>query len=140
MGKVIVKVKLTNFIDIENAENGIIEKDKVRCTEDEAIIDTGATMLTIPKRHFEALGLRYSGSEVTATYANSQKARRKIARGVLIEIMGREAEVECIVEEKYDKILVGQISLEYMDLHVDCKAGKLMPNPLSPDMPLIEIL
>ncbi|NQE53630.1 hypothetical protein C5S29_08550 [ANME-1 cluster archaeon GoMg3.2] len=54
--------------------------------------------------------------------------------------MGREAEVECVVEARGTQILLGQIPLEAMDLIVDPKTGKLMPHPESPDMPLIDIL
>ena len=97
-------------------------------------------MLSIPKIVFEKLGLSYTNREVEATYADGTKKKRKIARVVVIELCGREAEVDCVVEENYDKILIGQIPLEYMDLHVDCKNGELKPNPLSPDMPMIDVL
>ncbi|MBA7651305.1 hypothetical protein ES703_59122 [subsurface metagenome] len=140
MGKVNVRVKLINFYDIANFESGFITSDKIREYEGEGLVDTGATMLAIPKEVFDKLGIKYSNREVTTTYANGKREKRKVARGVIIEINGREAEVECVVEENYNKILIGQIPLEYMDIHVDCKSGKLVPNPLSPDMPLIDIL
>ncbi len=68
------------------------------------------------------------------------KAKIKIARGINIEVMGREAEVECVVEAPGTQILLGQMPLEAMDLIVDPKTGKLMPRLESPDMPLIDIL
>ena len=73
-------------------------------------------------------------------YADGSKRSRQIARGINIEVMGREAEVECVVEAKGARILLGQIPLEVRDLIVDPKTGKLMPHPESPDTPLIDIL
>ena len=57
-----------------------------------------------------------------------------------IEVIGREALVECVVEVPGTQILLGQIHLEAMDLIVDPKTGKLMPRLESPDTPLIDIL
>ena len=54
--------------------------------------------------------------------------------------MGREAEVECVVEARGTRILLGQIPLEAMDFIVDPKSGELMPRLESPDMPLIDVL
>jgi hypothetical protein len=54
--------------------------------------------------------------------------------------MGREAEAECVVEARGNRILLGQISLEAMDFIVDPKRGKLVPRPESPDIPLIDVL
>ena len=140
MGSVYVKLKLTNYDDIANAKSGYIGKDKIRTYEGEGLIDSGARMLSIPKSVFEKLGLDYTEKEVTTNYANGIREKRKIVRGILIEINGREAVVECLVEEKYDKILVGQIPLEYMDWYIDLGKGELVPRPESPDMPMIDML
>ena len=139
MGKVMVEAKMKNFIDEELARRGLLKPEEVREVEKEVLVDTGATMLTLPEEVVEELGLS-RGRFVTAGYADGTKKRRQIARGINIEIMGREAEVECVVEARGTQILLGQIPLEAMDLIVDTKTGKLMPRPESPDMPLIDIL
>ncbi|MDI6641450.1 MAG: hypothetical protein QME68_03955 [Elusimicrobiota bacterium] len=36
--------------------------------------------------------------------------------------------------------LLGQIVLEDLDIWIDSKNGKLMPNPESPDMPMLDEL
>jgi len=38
-----------------------------------------------------------------------------------------------------DEVIVGQTSLENMDLHVDCRERHLLPNPAHPDQPVIKI-
>lgn len=139
MGKVVVKAKMKNFVDDELAIRGLLKPEEVRVVEKEVLVDTGATMLTLPEEVVEELGLT-RGRFITASYADGSKKRRQIARGINIEVMGREAEVECVVEAQGTKILLGQIPLEAMDLIVDSKTGKLMPRPESPDTPLIDIL
>ncbi len=116
-----------------------MKPEEVREVEKEVLVDTGATMLTVPGEVVDELGLT-RGRFITASYADGSKKMRQIARGINIEIMGREAEVECVVEVRGTQILLGQIPLEAMDLIVDPKTGKLMPRLESLDMPLIDIL
>jgi clan AA aspartic protease len=139
MGKVMVEAKMKNFVDEELARRGLLKQEEVREVKKEVLVDTGATMLTLPEEVVEELGLT-RGRFITACYADGTKKRRQIARGINIEVVGREAEVECVVEARGTRILLGQIPLEAMDLIVDPKTGKLMPRPESPDMPLIDIL
>ena len=134
-----VKAKMKNFIDEELAIRGLLEPEEVREMEKDVLVDTGATMLTVPEEVVEELGLT-RGRFITASYADGAKKRRQIARGINIGVMGREAEVECVVEARGTKIPLGLIPLKAMDLIVDPKTGKLMPRPESPDMPLIDIL
>jgi predicted aspartyl protease len=98
MGKVVSKVKLTNYDDLVLLRRGIKSQEEVRQIEIDALIDTGATMLSLPQDLVEKLGLFVP-----------------------------------------DKVLVGQIPLEEMDLVVDPKNGKVSPRPESPDIPLIEM-
>ncbi len=130
---------MKNFIDAELASRRLLKPEEVRVVKKEVWVDTGATMLTLPEEVVEELGLT-KGRFITASYADGTKKRRQIARGINIEVMGREALVECVVEAPGTRILLGQIPLEAMDLIVDPKAGKLMPRPESPDMPLIDVL
>ena len=100
MGKVSVKVTLINYEDVIAVKLGVMKKEDIRSLKIEGLVDTGATMLSIPKNVFEKLGLSFSGREVTATYANGKKEKRIIARGVLIQINGREAEKPCLFDGK----------------------------------------
>ena len=136
---VMAKAKIKNYDDDILARRGLLKPEEVREIEGEALVDTSATMLTLPEEVVEELGLT-KGRFITASYADGSKKRRQIARGINIEVMDREAEVECVVEAPGTRILLGQIPLEAMDLIVDPKTGKLMPRPESPDTPLIDIL
>lgn len=41
---------------------------------------------------------------------------------------------------KEKQVLVGQFVLEMLDLWMDSKNGRVIPNPESPDMPILEAI
>ncbi len=45
-----------------------------------------------------------------------------------------------MAEAEESQSLVGQVVLEVLDLVVDPRTRTLMPNPRSPEMPMVEIL
>ena len=126
MGKVVEKVKLTSLFEPEKS------------LEVEAVIDTGATMVVLPRDIVEELGLRKM-REVKVRYANN-KETKPIYGVVNIELKGRSANIDVLVEEKGSQPLIGQVLLELLDLIVEPKTRKLIPNPASPEMPMMEIL
>ncbi len=130
MGKVRAKIKLTNFVDVRNYENGLISKEKLRSTEVEMLVDTGATMLSIGEDIAEQLGVKKE-KEVYVSLADGSIQRRFKGLGVLVEIGDRDCVTDCIILERGVEPLLGQIPLEEMDLVVDCKNKELTPNPKS---------
>ena len=140
MGKVRVKIRVTNFTDTEQARLGHIPAEAVRSLNAEALVDTGASIMALPENLVEALGLN-TIRETPVNYANGTQQRKRI---VMVQLeftdFNRGAVVECVVEARGTTPLVGQIPLEYMDLHVDCKNGTLHPRPGFPDMPAVDLL
>jgi len=106
--------------------------------EVEAVIDTGATMVVLPKDIVEELGLRKM-REVKVRYANNKVKTKPIYGVVNIELKGRSANLDVLVEEKGSQPRIGQVLLELLDLIVEPKTRKLIPNPASPEMPMMEI-
>ena len=133
------KLKLTNFIDEEKAIEGLIEPDRVRSVEIEALVDTGATMLVLPADVVRELGLRHKGTR-PVRYANGKIAPVPWVSGVKLEVLGRDAVFDALVEAEGTTALMGQIPLEALDLIVDPKSRDVRVNPASPDAPLLEIL
>jgi len=127
MGKVIGKMKITSLFDPSKS----VELD--------AVVDTGATMVVLPRDIVDKLGLR-KVREAKVKYANGKVETKPIYGVVEIEIMGRSANLDVLVEDEGSQPLIGQVLLELLDLVVDPKSRKLIPNPESPEMPLIEIL
>ena len=59
MGKVIVTAMIENLTDLIDAERGLLADDQVRRIEvHDAVVDTGATTLLLPKRMIATLGLK----------------------------------------------------------------------------------
>ena len=58
MGKVLVSAKIENLEDLFGAKKGLIGPQEVRSiTVPDALVDTGATGLSLPKRLISELGL-----------------------------------------------------------------------------------
>jgi clan AA aspartic protease len=128
MGKVKTKVKLSNFVDTKNYEAGLIPEEKLRTIEVDVLVDTGATMLTIGEDIAEKLGIKKE-KEVYVSLADGSIRRHFKGLGVLVEIDDRDCVTDCIILERGVESLLGQIPLEEMDLVMDCKNKKLIPNP-----------
>lgn len=127
MGEVMVRVKLTNLIDLERAAAG--EPISPRSVEVDAIVDTGAVRSVIPQRVAAALGLRVlEGRPVGLADGTLVSSGR--ARGLVLEILGRDVQEDVLVLG--DEVLIGQTTLEVTDLIVDCASRSVYPNPKNP--------
>ena len=126
MGKVVERVKITNVFEPRKS------------VEIDALIDTGATMVVLPQDIVRALGLRRV-REVKVRYANNKVEMKPVYRAVVIEILGREGTFDVIGEEEGTQPLIGQVVLEVLDLVIDPRTRRLMPNPASPETPMIDI-
>ena len=126
MGKVIVKIKLTNQGDLVTARRKL-SKAKPRSVEVEALVDTGATRLYLKHSVIKALGLE-KVDEVISQTTNGPK-RRSVHEPVRLEIEGRYGSFDVVDVGENVPNLLGQIPLEYLDFVVDSKNRKLIPNP-----------
>jgi predicted aspartyl protease len=128
MGKVFATAKIENLQDVYDAQRGLLPDDQVRRIEvPDAVIDTGATTLLLPKRMVAALGLKplrtrhsrgLGGDFLLPMYGT-----------VRLTIQGRDCALDVgEIDDQYP-VLVGQIPLESLDWLVDTKGGKLVGNP-----------
>ncbi len=127
MGKVIEKIKLTNIFDPS------------KFVEIDAVIDSGATMLALPQDVVDKLALQ-KDREVRVRYANNHSEDKSIYGVAKLELAGRRGNFDVLAEPIGATPLVGQVVLELLDLLIDSKSRKLIPNPLSPELPMMEIL
>ena len=133
------RVRLVNFVDEVLSQRGVIRPEEVRSLElDEAVVDTGSTRLVLTDELVQRLGLPIVG-EITVRYADDRTARKPIARGVLVEVLGRDSIFDAVVEDQGEP-LIGMEILEALDLWPDPQRGVLTTNPLSPDIPLYNLL
>ena len=136
MGEVRTKVKLSNSYDESRRQRGEITKDEVRRYEANALVDTGAVSSVIPANVVKMLGLLSRGQRV-AEYAEGRKDIVELTEPVIFNIIGRETEEGAMVLG--DEVIIGQTVLEVLDLQVDCRNQKLIPNPAHPDQPVVKI-
>ena len=59
---------------------------------------------------------------------------------VTVEMCGRAGEFNVLAEPEGAQPLVGQIILEQLDLIADPSTRKVIPDPRSPEMPMVRIL
>ncbi|NHV96299.1 MAG: hypothetical protein HA494_00695 [Thaumarchaeota archaeon] len=126
MGKVVEKVRFTNSFDPE------------RSVEVEAVVDSGATMVVLPKSLVKMLGLK-KVEDVKVKYADGSVKEKEVYGVVRVELMGRVGNFDVLAEEEGAQPLIGQIVLERLDLIIEPSTRRLTPNPRSPEMPMIEV-
>ena len=128
MGKVIVTAKIENLGDLYDVRKGLLSDDEVRRLEVyDAVVDTSATTLLLPKRMIAALGIELLRTRHSRGLGG--EFRLPIFRAVRLTIQGRD----CIVDvgeigDEYP-VLIGQIPLEALDWVVDAKGQRLIGNP-----------
>ena len=126
MGKVIVKIKLTNVTDSILKTAGA-RKAQPRTVEVDAMVDTGATLLYLKPSVIKKLGLERTDT-VRSKTTNGDALRFKYA-SVRLELMGRAEEFSVIEVPEDVPNLLGQVPLEVLDFVVDARGQKLIGNP-----------
>lgn len=128
MGKVLVTAKLENLFDVEQRERGLLPPEEVRTAEvTDALVDTGATGLLVPKRLIEQLGLRYLRTRQARGIGGTLPLPMYSA--VRLTIQGRDCVIDVAEISDDLPVLIGQVPLELLDWVVDLKAQRLIGNP-----------
>jgi clan AA aspartic protease len=103
-----------------------------------AVVDTGAVQLSLPAELIERLKLIELG-QVQVYTADGSKHEYRVMGIAEVEVQGRSTRVQAIELPKGTKPLLGAIPLEEMDWHISPLENKLVPNPQSPDRPLLPL-
>jgi predicted aspartyl protease len=126
MGRFAVEFKVANNQDVQLAQAGVLGAGKVRQALIRGVVDSGAAQLVLPRKVAVHLGLRKLGT-ATVRYADQRSAQRVLVEEVRVELMGRHATFQALVEPKRETALIGAIVLEALDLVVDSRQHKLAP-------------
>ncbi len=105
----------------------------------EAMADTGAHRLALPAEAIERLKLGPLDT-VTAYTADGSRRQYRVFGIVELEVQGRKCQVRAVELPFSAEPLLGAIPLEEMDWHVSSKEKRLLPNPKSPDRPLVPLV
>jgi predicted aspartyl protease len=128
MGKVTVSARIENLQDTYEAEKGVLPVGEIRAVEvADALVDTGATMLSIPRRLIVQLGLTRRRVRTARTAAGVISFG--IYGAVRLTVQGRDCIVEAAEIPDECPVLIGQIPLEGLDFVVDPVGQRLIGNP-----------
>ncbi len=128
MGRVVTEAKIENMGELWMAQQGLLPADQVRqITVSDALVDTGATILSLPTRVIRQLGLvkvtkKRVSSSIGAGTAN-------VFSAVRLTIQDRFCTTDVLEVPDDVPVLVGQLPLEALDLVVDLRGRRLIGNP-----------
>lgn len=128
MGQVLVTAKIQSLPDLYHVNTGHLQPDQVRMVEvADALVDTGATTLSMPKRLIAQLGLIPYRKRHARTSAGPITLQMYDA--VRLTIQGRDCITDVAEVPDDCPVLVGQIPLELLDFVVDPVGRRLIGNP-----------
>lgn len=128
MGKVVVPARIENLQDAYDVEKGVLPAGEIRTVEiSDALVDTGATLLSIPRRLIVQLGLKRHRTRTARTPAGIVSFG--IYEAVRLTVMGRDCIVETAEIPDECPVLIGQMPLEGLDFVVDPVGQRLIGNP-----------
>jgi predicted aspartyl protease len=128
MGQILVKAKIENIKDLLSAKDGLRKPEQVRSIEvDDALVDTGAKLLSLPRRFVQQLGLEHFDTRPARTSAGTVPC--EIYRAVWLTIAGRQCTVDVAEVPDECPVLIGYVPLELLDFVVDPVNQCLIGNP-----------
>jgi predicted aspartyl protease len=128
MGLVLTEATIENLKDLWEAERGLRPPDQVRrITVTDALVDTRATLVSIPSRLVRQLGLtqRYK-KRVTSSTGGGEAT---VYEAVRLTIQGRDCTMDVMEVPDDVPVLIGQLPLEHLDFVIDPKTRRLIGNP-----------
>jgi len=128
MGRVLTEVTIENLKDLWAVERGLLSDEQVRrVTVTDALVDTGATLLSLPTKMIRQLGLDKAGSKRVTSSTGGGEA--DVYSAVRLTIQGRSCTMDVMEVPDNVPALVGQIPLEHLDFVVDLRSRTLIGNP-----------
>ncbi|MXY53000.1 MAG: clan AA aspartic protease [Gammaproteobacteria bacterium] len=104
----------------------------------DVLVDSGAAELALPVERACALKLEELDNVRVFTADGGQDEYRVLGI-VELEVQGRLCQVRVIELPRGAEPLLGAVPLEEMDWRIDPSQKKLVPNPRSPDRPLLPL-
>lgn len=126
-------------IKVRNWQNRFLPPEKQgEELECDALVDSGAAELALPTELIERLRLEQVGT-VRVYTADGGQHEYRVFGIVEVEVQGRVCQVRAIELPHGAEPLLGAVPLEEMDWHISPTNKKLVPNPKSPDRPLLPL-
>jgi predicted aspartyl protease len=139
MGKVVVTAKIENVTDSFQANAGLLKPEDVRSVEvDDALVDTGAKLLALPKRLIQQLGLERFETRQARTSVGLVSC--ELYRAVWLTVQGRQCTVDVMEVDDDCPVLIGYYPLELLDFVVDPVGRRLIGNPEHGGQNILDLL
>jgi predicted aspartyl protease len=128
MGRVRTEATIENLEDLWAVKRGLLTPEQVRrIIVADALVDTGATLLSLPTQLIQQLGLsKTSSKRVTSSIGLAEAA---VYDAVRLTILGRSCTMDVMEVPDTVPVLIGQLPLEHLDLVVDLRTHSLIGNP-----------
>lgn len=127
-GRVLTEAKIENLKDLWDANRGRMRADEARSVEvTDALVDSGATLLSIPTTMIARLGLEQTGTRRVRSSLGTGVTR--MFEAVHLTIQGRECTVDVMEVPDDTPVLIGQLPLESLDFVIDMTGHRLIGNP-----------
>ena len=110
--------------------------EEVQC---EALVDSGAAEFALPVELIERLRLELLG-DVRVYTADGGEPDYRVFGIAEVEVQGRICQVRVIELPHGAEPLLGAVPLEEMDWHISPLEKRLVPNPRSPEKPLLPLV
>ena len=128
MGRVTTEATIENLKDLWEVERSLITPEDARkVTVADALVDTGATLLSLPTRLIRQLGLAKTSSKRVTSSIGLGEA--DVYEAVRLTIQGRSCTMDVMEVPDTVPVLIGQLPLEHLDLVVDLRNRTLTGNP-----------
>jgi predicted aspartyl protease len=128
VGRVLTEAKIENLKDLWAVEQGLRTLDQARSvTVADALVGTGATLLSLPTSLIQRLGLaKVSSKQVRSSLGVSEAS---LYEAVRLTIGGRSCTMDVVEVPDDVPVLIGQLPLEHLDFVVDLRSRSLIGNP-----------
>ncbi len=131
MGLVYAEIDLISIDDIVLSRRGFLDKDKIKQVTINALVDSGAYMLTINENVRAQLDLPLIEKQF-GRLADETLLELDVVGPVEVRFENRRTTVDAIVLPGNTEVLLGSIPMEDMDVLIDPKQQKLVVNPAHP--------
>ena len=132
MGITYADIELIRAADLILVQEGYLSEDQIHQIQVSALVDSGASMLTIPRSLARLLNLQKM-DEVQTELANGEVMQAEVVGPIEVRFANRRASVDAVVIEAETEVLLGAIPMQGMDVMIDPKRERLIVNPDSPN-------
>ena len=139
MGSINARVTIANSLDLDRAQDGEIAATAVRSVAiDDALVDTGATLLCLPSDVIARLGLRLREEVPVETAKGPGMAR--LFRNAELTVMGRSTTADVLELPEGTTPLLGVTPMEILGIEPDLQNRRLRLLPREPNNTYITVL